>query len=1370
MAPVEATLGALASSEAVSDNARARELYKYYQPNVPLEVEACSPSVPTLNELANHDEPPGNIPVESDITSSKVSSPDTALTAFCQLVAWRTGARRSMIGLIDAHTQYFVAESTRTVDLIDAAKHGPGDDLWMGCSHVSKAGKLCETTVESQQTTEGCYPSFIVNDLAKDERFNQLPFVIGPPHLRFYAGVPLVTKRGIAIGSLFIVDDHVRDGLSKDQIHFLGTMAVTVMKHLEMSREVEEHRRGMKMSRGLASFVEGRAELAEADLETEEGEGSKIAGRFEVESVVAPPRSPRSTKVSHRSSTNSLASHASTNRRERERSVAPQEGILDVTQMSTSPRPNLSESTNCESHASLGTATTADTWSPRHPRGGGESPSTELSDESTQRRLTSRAANLIRETFEVDGGCVFYDAQAGFAHEERGKGSQSDQMAREETSESQVTSGDDFNAPDDKPISGGPPATRTTLSRTSPRPYGNKFSRSATVGSTSNRKLVDILGFSTPDAASIHGDPTPGPRSFRPFQEKGLHALLRRYPRGKLWTFDSEGAVSSSSDDDVIAATRDPIRANAQLKRNQARTAKTKQDAKFLSRHFPGVRQLLFVPLWDAGRSRWLSGCFVWSTELTRILSKQSELSFLTAFGNSVMAEWSRIDTEIASQKKGDFIGSISHELRSPLHGILASTELLSEETRDSLQMDWLNTISSCGRTLLDTINHVLDFSKINNFERTWRKAQRNSMQSGAPLKQSDLSMNNLYAEVDISEICEEVVEGGYFGHTHQSVTTANFDMVRQVPEQMKNQSLSRSSFPQQEVTVIFDVDHQDYQFTTQPGAFRRVIMNLLGNALKYTSHGYVRVKLTSAPMADFHDSETGDVIPRSMVTLTVTDTGNGISPEFLRSKLFTPFAQENSLSSGTGLGLSIVKSIVYILEGDITIESEVGRGTQVRVDLPLLRGGLKHQEPASIHTPKSMPTFTNSLGENITRLRSLFEGQRVALHGFEARTQDPMAQKVIWLLEASIGNILTEFYGMLIVPLDQKPNVVVSHEGESASLSRLVRQSIRLWRTNPSVIVLCSHSSNYDRGSVASDTKLNIGFVNKPVGPLKLGKAIAQCLQGSRPLTPGLEVSVVSENDDVSPSFEEMTLKPMIGEVLDNSCMAADSDNARKVMESPTPNAPVEKSVEFPFPTIDEGLPPVSSSSKVASKPVQEETVPAGEPSTNLTLHAHSINLNGEPLPGSPAPAKKASSFLLVDDNAINLRLLNTSISKRNHEAIEQAMDGLAAVNKFQGRPHGYDVVFMDISMPLLDGFGATKEIRAIEESRKFNLAAKQGGNGAPFTPALIIALTGLASSDDQARAAEVGVDLFLTKPVSFKVVKKMLDNWEANREKESN
>lgn len=159
----------------------AKQYKRYYQPN---------PSVP--GESVNHiPTEPDSLPnVKSNVTSSQSSSPDTALTAFSQLVAWRLGVQRAMISLIDSNTQYFIAESTKTLDLLDSTKHAPGDDLWIGCTSVNKAGRLCEKTIDVPPTL-GTYPVFIVSDLSKDTRFSTLPFVSGPPFLRFYAGTPL---------------------------------------------------------------------------------------------------------------------------------------------------------------------------------------------------------------------------------------------------------------------------------------------------------------------------------------------------------------------------------------------------------------------------------------------------------------------------------------------------------------------------------------------------------------------------------------------------------------------------------------------------------------------------------------------------------------------------------------------------------------------------------------------------------------------------------------------------------------------------------------------------------------------------------------------------------------------------------------------------------------------------------------------------------------------------------------------------------------------------------------------------------------------------------------------------------------------------
>jgi hypothetical protein len=541
----------------------------------------------------------------------------------------------------------------------------------------------------------GEYPAFIISDLSKDDHFKQLPFVTGPPFLKFYAGTPLITKRGIPIGSLFVVDDRARDGLSKDEIHFMGTMASTIMRHMEMIREAEQHRRGMKMSRGLALFVEGRTELNELDAGATDEEGSMVAGQFEIASATSIARS--TSNLNSRADSQS-GSTSSMERKEKEYSSAmlkTEEEIMALSQKgSTTLQVELRETTS-NLHPTSGEVVRMS--SPfaqvELPSKNAVSPgSAEESEEVALKILFARAASLIREAFEVDGGSIFYDAQRGFGND-----------YGPDTAEEKATNPEDFSSEESRSNSDSTQMTSyiklQRQTRLSPQSRSEMF-HNASVGS---EKSVEILGFSTPTASSVHGDDYPGGYSFTQFKEKSLHSFLRRYPRGKLWTFDHDGCISSS-EDDILK----PLRNNGgQSKRKRARSD---AEAAVLLKHFPGVRQILFVPLWDSSRSRWLSANFTWSTEPTRILSKQSELAFLTAFGNSVMAECSRIDTEIANQKKGDFIGSISHELRSPLHGILASAEFLSEEVTGPFTKGLVETIDSCGRTLLDTIVSLLFF------------------------------------------------------------------------------------------------------------------------------------------------------------------------------------------------------------------------------------------------------------------------------------------------------------------------------------------------------------------------------------------------------------------------------------------------------------------------------------------------------------------------------------------------------------------------------------------------------------------------------------------------------------------------------------
>lgn len=124
-----------------------------------------------------------------------------------------------------------------------------------------------------------------------------------------------------------------------------------------------------------------------------------------------------------------------------------------------------------------------------------------------------------------------------------------------------------------------------------------------------------------------------------------------------------------------------------------------------LKGYFPDAESFLFLPLWDWNRSCWLAASLLWSTEPGRFAPE--DLHHLKIFGNSIIAEIAQIDSVLNEKAKSDFVSSISHELRSPLHGVLASTELLQSTDLQPSQQDMVKMIQTCGTTLLDTMNYL---------------------------------------------------------------------------------------------------------------------------------------------------------------------------------------------------------------------------------------------------------------------------------------------------------------------------------------------------------------------------------------------------------------------------------------------------------------------------------------------------------------------------------------------------------------------------------------------------------------------------------------------------------------------------------------
>lgn len=235
------------------------------------------------------------------------------------------------------------------------------------------------------------------------------------------------------------------------------------------------------------------------------------------------------------------------------------------------------------------------------------------------------------------------------------------------------------------------------------------------------------------------------------------------------------------------------------------------------------------------------------------------------------------ISARAESQAKGQFLARMSHEIRTPLNGVIGLAELLRETDPSARQQEYIGLIDSAGRTLNALINDVLDFAKI---------------------------------EAGKLQLVEE-----------------EFDLPLLMAEcaQMFNLPASDNG-----TLVLLDIEsNAPSRVVGDPTRLRQVMINLLGNAVKFTRNGRVVLSLASRHL------EEG----RPLFTFTVSDTGIGMSREEL-ARLFQQFSQASADTArrfgGTGLGLSISRELVALMGGDIHVESVPGRGSRFSFSIRL--------------------------------------------------------------------------------------------------------------------------------------------------------------------------------------------------------------------------------------------------------------------------------------------------------------------------------------------------------------------------------------------------------------------------------------------------
>ncbi|KAF9000613.1 hypothetical protein BDQ17DRAFT_1426959 [Cyathus striatus] len=699
----------------------------------------------------------------------------------------------------------------------------------------------------------------------------------------------------------------------------------------------------------------------------------------------------------------------------------------------------------------------------------------------------------------------------------------------------------------------------------------------------------------------------------------------------------------------------------------------------FLPTH---IQYALTVPIYNVDKRPFALLCAYNANGHSKRFLEGHELSYLRAIGVIILSAVLKRRMMLADKAKSLFISNISHELRTPLHGILAAAELLGGSPLNHSQLSFLQTVQACGTSLVETVNHVLDFTKLSG------NAKAGGVENGGFNATSGGSCSWL---LDRSPSANSVAGDSGIGSVYS-------------PPKEERVVPANSRLKHVETVVDIGYRAEGWTFKCERGGVRRVLMNLFGNSLKFTSEGYIHVILRQIPSGD--DEHTDKI----KIELSVNDTGKGISQNFLKNQLFHPFSQENPLQTGTGLGLAIVSSIVTSesVGGKVDVWSEEGSGTEIKVTFSA--------EPENLTSNRTfkMEPFKADPG---------YELPSISLVGFDT------VHRGIQLLEQTLRNYLVNWWGLKISYGSQLGEIIILNDDTAPIVAATKRRD-----NSRSFVILSaareSPSDNVTVMTIVDDYKRIGGFCNilyKPAGPSRLRAILRECLDSLKiARSQGSDGGLSTEH--LATGHTGVSIARRNSEENYNRSLSYRMRPSIMPRSSTADHLPMARTLPITFETTEIG--------KGMDKDIMLPTIAVGPGGTLLKSSVGALDTS-----------QRRFRVLVVEDNNILRNLLIKWLSGKGYD-FKDAVDGRDGVDIYS-KDGPFDVVLIDLSMPVLDGVAATSEIRRIEAARRESLDH--------FQPTRILALTGMSSLEDKRRAFEAGVDGYLVKPVAFKTLDEM-------------